>query len=230
MSRQMVESALFRARRKLTEEYDELASGRRCQQVQSAIEDGGALSLRRSVFASAARCAPPRPLPALPRQGASGRGRRVAVRAAQARGEDRGPAADPALALAMARGVRAPARGRRTGSHHVASRPSRGCRGPGRCHRASARRPSLPPRSPSPASGGGSGGLPTVPLTPGGRPRARPKAGCSATARPPRCRRPAGPLRARARQPGRRRRVRQRSQAFTASAMTGERPPPATAR
>ena len=46
MSRQMVESALFRARRKLTEEYDELASGRRCQQVQSAIEDGRALSLR----------------------------------------------------------------------------------------------------------------------------------------------------------------------------------------
>jgi RNA polymerase sigma factor (sigma-70 family) len=46
MSRQMVESALFRARRKLTEEYDELASGRRCQQVQSAIEDGRALALR----------------------------------------------------------------------------------------------------------------------------------------------------------------------------------------
>jgi RNA polymerase sigma factor (sigma-70 family) len=46
MSRQMVESALFRARRKLTEEYDELASGRRCRQVQSVIENGRALSLR----------------------------------------------------------------------------------------------------------------------------------------------------------------------------------------
>ena len=39
MSLQMVESALFRARRKLSEEYDELASGRRCEQVQAAIED-----------------------------------------------------------------------------------------------------------------------------------------------------------------------------------------------
>ena len=46
MSRQMVESALFRARRKLSEEYNELASGRRCQQVQSAIADGRAMTLR----------------------------------------------------------------------------------------------------------------------------------------------------------------------------------------
>ncbi len=44
MSRQMVESALFRARRKLTEEYEELASGRRCRQIQSTIDDGRALS------------------------------------------------------------------------------------------------------------------------------------------------------------------------------------------
>src|ERR1700729_1070605 len=40
MSRQMVESSLFRARRKLAEEYDELASGRRCGEVQ-AMNDGG---------------------------------------------------------------------------------------------------------------------------------------------------------------------------------------------
>ncbi|HEY2005634.1 MAG TPA: sigma-70 family RNA polymerase sigma factor [Solirubrobacteraceae bacterium] len=40
MSRQMVESALFRARRKLGIEYEELASGRRCLQVQTAIEGG----------------------------------------------------------------------------------------------------------------------------------------------------------------------------------------------
>ncbi len=46
MSRQMVESSLFRARRKLTEEYDELASGRRCLQVQGVIDDGRAQSER----------------------------------------------------------------------------------------------------------------------------------------------------------------------------------------
>jgi RNA polymerase sigma factor (sigma-70 family) len=46
MSRQMVESTLFRARRKLAEEYDELVSGRRCQHVQAVIETGRALSAR----------------------------------------------------------------------------------------------------------------------------------------------------------------------------------------
>jgi RNA polymerase sigma factor (sigma-70 family) len=46
MTRQMVESGLFRARRKLTDEYGELASGRRCEQVQSAIDAGPARSLR----------------------------------------------------------------------------------------------------------------------------------------------------------------------------------------
>ncbi len=50
MSRQMVESALFRARRKLGAEYEELASGRRCQQVQTAIE-AGKLTSRRSLGA-----------------------------------------------------------------------------------------------------------------------------------------------------------------------------------
>jgi len=44
----MVESALFRARRKLGVEYEELASGRRCVQVQSAIELG-TLNSRRSL-------------------------------------------------------------------------------------------------------------------------------------------------------------------------------------
>jgi RNA polymerase sigma factor (sigma-70 family) len=42
MTRQMVESSLFRARRKLSDEYQELASGRRCEQIQTAI-DGGRL-------------------------------------------------------------------------------------------------------------------------------------------------------------------------------------------
>ena len=40
MTRQMVESSLFRARRKLSEEYQELASGQRCEQIQTAIESG----------------------------------------------------------------------------------------------------------------------------------------------------------------------------------------------
>jgi RNA polymerase sigma factor (sigma-70 family) len=51
MTRQMVESSLFRARRKLSEEYQELASGQRCEQIQTAIEAGrlravGSLGLR----------------------------------------------------------------------------------------------------------------------------------------------------------------------------------------
>jgi RNA polymerase sigma factor (sigma-70 family) len=46
MTRQMVESGLFRARRKLSGEYDELASGRRCEQVQTVIERGAALKLK----------------------------------------------------------------------------------------------------------------------------------------------------------------------------------------
>src|SRR5207244_11786968 len=37
MSRPSVESTLFRARRRLNEEYDELVTGRRCQRVQSII-------------------------------------------------------------------------------------------------------------------------------------------------------------------------------------------------
>src|SRR3990170_8107235 len=37
MSRPAVESTLFRARRRLTEEYDELASGQRCLRIQSII-------------------------------------------------------------------------------------------------------------------------------------------------------------------------------------------------
>ena len=40
MTRQMVESSLFRARRKLNEEYQELATGQRCEQIQTAIESG----------------------------------------------------------------------------------------------------------------------------------------------------------------------------------------------
>src|SRR5689334_4975113 len=42
MSRPSVESTLFRARRRLSEEYEELASGERCRSVQTLIADGGA--------------------------------------------------------------------------------------------------------------------------------------------------------------------------------------------
>ena len=41
MSRPAVESTLFRARRRLTEEYDELASGERCVRIQSIIATAG---------------------------------------------------------------------------------------------------------------------------------------------------------------------------------------------
>jgi RNA polymerase sigma factor (sigma-70 family) len=46
MSHSMVESTLFRARRRLTEEYEELVSGRRCELVQMAIDAGRGRSLR----------------------------------------------------------------------------------------------------------------------------------------------------------------------------------------
>jgi RNA polymerase sigma factor (sigma-70 family) len=39
MSKPMVESTLFRARKKLSEEYNELVSGRRCEHVQTLIAD-----------------------------------------------------------------------------------------------------------------------------------------------------------------------------------------------
>ena len=40
MSRGAVESTLFRARKRLGEEYEELASGRRCERVQTVITEG----------------------------------------------------------------------------------------------------------------------------------------------------------------------------------------------
>jgi RNA polymerase sigma factor (sigma-70 family) len=46
MTKQMVESGLFRARRKLAEEYDDLASGRRCAQIQAALDAGTLRSVR----------------------------------------------------------------------------------------------------------------------------------------------------------------------------------------
>ena len=46
MSRPMVESTLFRARRRLSQEYDELVSGRRCLHVQALIAEDAERPLR----------------------------------------------------------------------------------------------------------------------------------------------------------------------------------------
>ena len=45
MSRPVVESTLFRARRRLAEEYDELTSGRRCESVRKLVDSGPHYSL-----------------------------------------------------------------------------------------------------------------------------------------------------------------------------------------
>jgi RNA polymerase sigma factor (sigma-70 family) len=65
MSRPVVESTLFRARRRLGAEYEEIASGRRCEQVHAVIDGGGekavrALGLRerRRVARHIAHCQP----------------------------------------------------------------------------------------------------------------------------------------------------------------------------
>ncbi|HET9124450.1 MAG TPA: sigma-70 family RNA polymerase sigma factor [Solirubrobacteraceae bacterium] len=65
MTRQMVESGLFRARRKLAHEYEEVASGRRCEQIQDAIGTGAlqdvrglGIKLRRRYLRHLAHCQP----------------------------------------------------------------------------------------------------------------------------------------------------------------------------
>ena len=47
MSRPVVESTLFRARRRLAEEYEELISGRRCERTRALIDDSRGRSLHR---------------------------------------------------------------------------------------------------------------------------------------------------------------------------------------
>jgi RNA polymerase sigma factor (sigma-70 family) len=47
MSRPVVESTLFRARRRLAEEYEELISGRRCERTRAVIDSGRGRPLRR---------------------------------------------------------------------------------------------------------------------------------------------------------------------------------------
>ena len=62
LSRPAVESTLFRARRRLSEEYDELASGQRCLRVQSIITSaaGGRIGARdtRRLARHVAHCQP----------------------------------------------------------------------------------------------------------------------------------------------------------------------------
>jgi RNA polymerase sigma factor (sigma-70 family) len=62
MSRPVVESTLFRARRRLAEEYDELASGRRCAFVREMVDSGPHYSLglrdRRRIGRHLAHCQP----------------------------------------------------------------------------------------------------------------------------------------------------------------------------
>ena len=62
MTRPAVESTLFRARKRLGEEYDELVSGKRCLRVQSIVEEGGVrvagLRDQRRVARHLAHCQP----------------------------------------------------------------------------------------------------------------------------------------------------------------------------
>ena len=78
MSRPMVESTLFRARRRLTQEYDELASGRRCHEVQAAVDGREARGLGHTGDPRAPPdLPPPAPLPGLPAPRPHGRRRRL---------------------------------------------------------------------------------------------------------------------------------------------------------
>jgi RNA polymerase sigma factor (sigma-70 family) len=68
MSRPAVESTLFRARKRLGEEYDELASGARCLRIQAIIADAGSTTLgvrdKRKLARHVSHCQPCRRLAA----------------------------------------------------------------------------------------------------------------------------------------------------------------------
>ena len=125
MTRQMVESGLFRARRKLNEEYQELATGQRCEQIQTAIESGRLRAVstlgirdRRRCARHLAHCQPCR------HAAHDGRRGRDAAAAAQHRREDRRAASVPAVAPALA------LPGRQGGLHRLSQSRRRGARGP----------------------------------------------------------------------------------------------------
>ena len=66
MSRPVVESTLFRARRRLAEEYEELISGRRCERTRALIDAAGADDPPPRGPGAPPAGAPPGALPALP--------------------------------------------------------------------------------------------------------------------------------------------------------------------
>ncbi len=88
MSRPAVESTLFRARKRLTEEYEELVSGERCVRVQAIVDASGDTGLRdrRRMARHLAHCQPCRryarargmDLDQVPRTGAAAAAARVA--------------------------------------------------------------------------------------------------------------------------------------------------------
>ena len=79
MSRPAVESTLFRARRRLTEEFDDIVSGARCLRIQGIIMTAAQIAAGHARHAPPR--APPRALPALPARGAGRRAGPQAVRA-----------------------------------------------------------------------------------------------------------------------------------------------------
>ena len=137
LSRPAVESTLFRARKRLTEEYDELVSGARCLRIQAIIATAGAgagaVGVRdsRRLARHVAHCQPCRRL-------AAGAGLDVAAlapptRRAAHRGQGRGLAAvpdpvPPAPGRRRRRRDRA-ARGRRWGAGGSGLGQDGGCRG-----------------------------------------------------------------------------------------------------
>ncbi len=106
LSRPAVESALFRARRRLTEEYQELASGRRCERVQAIIGTAAAGTLgtrdRRRLARHVSYC-----------QGCRHHARRLGV-------QDRKPARGVGARLAALLPIPAFLRGGRGGSENAA--------------------------------------------------------------------------------------------------------------
>ena len=110
MTKPMVESTLFRARKRLGEEYDELVSGRRCERIQAVIAAGerASAALARAPRPPSART-PPLALPAVPPPRADGGRRRVVLPDPGRDRQDRGAAAVPVASLAP-RSLRRPSR------------------------------------------------------------------------------------------------------------------------
>ena len=118
MSRPSVESTLFRARRRLSEEYEELVSGERCRRIQAIIADAAAA---RGRARRAQDGAPRLLLPAVPaRRARRGlRRRRARPRAPCARRSPR------CCRCRRSSGAASPATRRRRGRRDIGRRPRR---------------------------------------------------------------------------------------------------------